>query len=336
MIKFELSGNSYKANLHCHTTISDGYYSPEEIKKMYMEKGYSIVAFTDHDVLIDHSDMCENGFLALNGYELEVNESGVRFPKTAHMCFIAKKQDNLTQVCYNEKYLFGNSRNQTDKIKFDRNDYNRRYSHEGVTEMMKMGREAGFFVTYNHPTWSMESYPEYSGYSGMNAMEIFNTGCERSGFNEYNCHAYDDLLRQGKRIFCIAADDNHNHPNSFPINTPLSDSFGGWVVVKCGRLDYESVTDALERGSFYASTGPEIKEFCVEDNTVHVKTSPAHRINYITGIRRTARAAAFYGEGVTEAEFKISPDDGYFRIDVIDDHGCHANTNAIFTDTIFN
>jgi len=36
------SGNFYKANLHCHSTFSDGKHTPEEIKKAYMDKGYSI------------------------------------------------------------------------------------------------------------------------------------------------------------------------------------------------------------------------------------------------------------------------------------------------------
>ena len=38
----------YKANLHCHTTLSDGEFTPEQIKAAYQEQGYSIVAFTDH------------------------------------------------------------------------------------------------------------------------------------------------------------------------------------------------------------------------------------------------------------------------------------------------
>ena len=42
------TGNFYKSNLHCHTTMSDGQKTPEEIKELYMKKGYSIVAYTDH------------------------------------------------------------------------------------------------------------------------------------------------------------------------------------------------------------------------------------------------------------------------------------------------
>ena len=41
-------GSFYKANLHCHTVLSDGSLTAEEVKKAYMEHGYSIIAFTDH------------------------------------------------------------------------------------------------------------------------------------------------------------------------------------------------------------------------------------------------------------------------------------------------
>ena len=42
------TGTFYKANLHCHTIHSDGRLTPEEVKKAYMEAGYSVVAYTDH------------------------------------------------------------------------------------------------------------------------------------------------------------------------------------------------------------------------------------------------------------------------------------------------
>jgi len=67
------TGNFYKANLHCHTTVSDGRMTPEEVKNAYKEKGYSIVAYTDHDVFIPHPELCDDDFLAMNGFEVETN-----------------------------------------------------------------------------------------------------------------------------------------------------------------------------------------------------------------------------------------------------------------------
>lgn len=45
---------------------------------------------------------------------------------------------------------------------------------------------------------------------GFFAMEIFNTGCVTEGNYDFNTQAYEDMLRAGKRVFAVAADDNHN------------------------------------------------------------------------------------------------------------------------------
>ena len=65
------SGHFYKANMHCHTTCSDGRLTPAEIKEHYKAHGYSVVAYTDHEVMVDHSDLNDGEFLAITGYELE-------------------------------------------------------------------------------------------------------------------------------------------------------------------------------------------------------------------------------------------------------------------------
>ena len=36
----------YKANLHTHSTISDGKLTPQELKEAYKSKGYSILSIT--------------------------------------------------------------------------------------------------------------------------------------------------------------------------------------------------------------------------------------------------------------------------------------------------
>ena len=64
------SGSFYKANLHCHTTFSDGKLTPAEVKEVYKKLGYSIVAYTDHDILVPHDELNDEGFLALHGFEM--------------------------------------------------------------------------------------------------------------------------------------------------------------------------------------------------------------------------------------------------------------------------
>ena len=92
------SGGAFKANLHCHSTVSDGRLTVGEIKAQYMKHGYSIVAFTDHDVLLSHADLNEPGrFLALNGYEMEVNEQGFTGLKSGDLTFGSGKEFQSTR-----------------------------------------------------------------------------------------------------------------------------------------------------------------------------------------------------------------------------------------------
>ena len=82
------TGNFYKANLHCHTTYSDGRKTPEQVKERYKELGYSIVAYTDHDILVPHPELNDESFLALNGFEAEVN-----WPRTQAKKCLGKMQE---------------------------------------------------------------------------------------------------------------------------------------------------------------------------------------------------------------------------------------------------
>ena len=324
------NGNFYKANLHCHTTFSDGKKTPAEVKELYRSLGYSVVAYTDHDILIAHDELNDENFLALHGFEMEINEPGSPIKRTCHLCFIGIDPENMTQPLWHRtKYLFGNAPTHREEVVFDDTlpDYVRSYTHEGVNEVIATAQKKGFFVTYNHPTWSREDFSHYSGYVGMNAFEIMNGSCLASGYEDYNPRVYDDMLRMGKKLYCIGADDNHNgHPDG----SRRSDSGLGFTVIKADKLDYRTITQALLDGSFYASEGPEIYELYYEDGKVYVRSSDADTITCNYNTRRAGIKVNDSDEPVTSAEFAVPEDCGYFRITVTDKKGKHACTNAYF------
>lgn len=319
-------GRFFKANLHCHSTLSDGKLTPEELKTAYKGMGYQVLAITDHDIMVPHDELNDDHFLTLHGMELEVNEEkDIPWPekRSCHFCFIALDEKNLRQPCWHPgRYLFGHSAEHRDKIQIDEETapYIRHYSAEGISDMMRIGREKGFFVTYNHPTWSLEDYACYSGYQHMHAMEICNWGCVMEGYQEYNPRVYDDLLRQGKRIYCIGADDNHGE----------GDMGGAWVMIKAEKLNYRNITDALAQGHFYASQGPEIRELYVEDGVIYAACSPAREIVFTCGNRKAKRIRANEGEVLTEGSFALEEGSRYVRVTVIDQQGRPADSNAFF------
>lgn len=347
MKKFLLSENGtfYKANLHSHSTFSDGKLTPEQMKKAYMEKGYSIIAFTDHNILLSHNYLSDEKFLALNGMEIDFyegwNPDFVDQGKTyltwkgCHVNFIALSPDNVVQPCYNRKknHVIGTGQKYTDLIKFDTSkpDFEKIYSGEGVSKAMLEAQQNGFYVVYNHPAWSLESIEDIKNYSGFNALEICNYGSCILGIDDYNPKIYDDVLRTGKKVFCIGADDNHNH---VPLDAKDSDSFGAFTMIKADKLDYPSVVKALLNGNFYASQGPEIFDLYYEDGKVYITCSDAERICLTAGTRRAKAVYATGEKPLNSAVFNITDEDVYFRLTVEDKNKLHANTNAYFLEDL--
>ena len=320
-------GSFYKANLHCHSTVSDGELTPQQIKELYAKNGYSIVAFTDHNHFVAHNDLSDEHFLALNGVENAADEKDKpgRHNRCCDICYIClDKSNNIhpLQIKYNIEGKFDFSPLPTD------------YTSENINAMIKRGRENNFFVTYNHPTWSMESFERYMTYNGMHAMEIFNFSSSVDGYNEYNPDIYDDMLKSGKRIFCIATDDNHNRAPG----TCHWDSFGGFTMIKADDLKYESVARALKMGNFYSSRGPIINALWIDtfDNSIHIECEKAVKI-VATRANRRLRCIFAKEEGkdyLTHARLSINPDDIYFRLTIFDEFGNTADTNAYFIDEL--
>ena len=327
----------YRANLHCHSNISDGHKTPEQLKADYKAHGYDVLCITDHDILISHNDITDDEFLMLNGYEIEVNGPD---SKTCHLCLVALEPDNDIQVCYHRtEYMSGNQQKNRYRIKYDETkpDFVREYTAECINEIIRTGVENGFFVTYNHPTWSLESYPEYMRYEGMNAMEIASFASFVAGYDDDNGHCYDDLLRGGKRLFCTATDDNHNRVSD---DFPECGSYGGYIMIASPSLKYTDITTALKNGQFYSSTGsylrkgPEILSLSVEDDKVFIKTSDARSIALIPDNRDNRCRNALDGETINEAEFTLGKNVKWFRIVVADNNGYKAYSNAYFTDEL--
>ena len=203
------------------------------------------------------------------------------------------------------------------------------YSAEFISKIMEQASNDEFFVTYNHPVWSMETQNEYCNYHGMNAMEILNYGCVTEGYDDRNGYIYDQILRGGEKIYCIATDDNHN---KFSVGDPKFDSFGGFTMIKAEALEYSAIAEALKKGYFYSSEGPGIKELYFEDDKIYIETTDASRIVMTTANRKyRVVTAENVGEILNSACFDIQADYGdYIRFTVTDLNGKEAYTNAYY------
>ena len=153
----------YKANLHCHSTMTDGRLTPAQLKEAYRNNGYSILAITDHDYPVDHSAMTEKDFLVLTGYESIVyeeipeDELGLYLPMI-HINLIAKDPHNLTMVDFDSGYCFYIPEELRPSIPMAPNQRKREYSIDYINEFVQKAKDSGFLVAYNHPSYNTEPF----------------------------------------------------------------------------------------------------------------------------------------------------------------------------------
>lgn len=324
----------YKANLHSHSTDSDGHFTPEQMKQFYKEHGYSILAYTDHLYMRDRTALNDEDFVALNGYENNIfdrNGSGIEY-KCYHLNFYSPKPDKVGMVGITEYFYNYYFKNKTQAEKGASPILNgfcsSEHSVDVVNDVIRQANEQGYLVVYNHPRYNLHTEKDYIGLKGLLGVEVVNYTGSVEGCIEDDC-VYERMLRDGQRLFCFANDDNHN----LNAQNRANDSFGGFNVMYPKKLDYESVFECMKSGVFFASSGAIIRGVSVIDDTVYVGAEDAAYIQMSTNGRYFGIAMA-KEKPITSAVFKLVPGITYFRITVMNTKGQKAYTHAYFLDEI--
>lgn len=321
------NGNLYKACLHSHSTVSDGKYTPAELKEIYKSRGYHILAMSDHELLVDHSELDDENFLTLTSYEYAICEkTDWNHARTLEFNLFAKDQHNETQVCFSPTSVKHGETWRVPHVKYVGETLKKEFSAEFCQRVIDEANKNGFLVSLNHPISSFLTTDIIRKFNGLFAMEIYNQDSIICGVNEHGISMYEELLRRGKPWCCIAADDFHGTlRNEFPAP--------GFVMIKADELRYDKIIAALEAGDFYASTGPVIEQLYVEDGKAHLKCSPVKYIAMTTPHRPAGGArCAEPDKYITEATFNIPDGLSYIRFDLCDEHGNRAHTRGYSPD----
>ena len=327
--------NWYRANLHCHSNLSDGYWPPARLRDEYRNAGYSILAVTDHNVLADHSDLNEPGFLMLTSTEYDVTDWDSHLP-------LGRPDANPWNGRYHNPFplnLFSKVPNPAGRPARDtiwgvqhncfegtpeEAERKKAFSLDAVNEVIAKANEAGFLVQYNHPNWSRNVREDWLALRGVWSLEILNYATEMLTGGEYCPYVYDDMLSYvDPGLFCSMGDDNHNRDDSD------RQSFGGSTFIAAPELTYDAVIRAMERGDFYCASGrenpPRILGLWREDDVVEIECTPATNIFFVGEGRRYG---VLRGDDLTHGTFKLDPNDTWFRLAVRDRFGNTAHTHA--------
>lgn len=328
-------GKFYKADLHSHSTISDGKATPKEMKEYYKSKGYSVLALTDHEYLVEHSDLDEKDFVMITGYEYCICEYGEEVftdiqawwhTKTIELNIYPRDQKNETHVCFNPKYVNHGDKSRIQTVKYRGELAEREFSVEGIQRVIDEALANDCIVAINHPRYSMIRPEFYGQLKGWKLFEIINQK-EFDANDEHNIHEYDELLQMGHKVFLTASDDNHK---AFVYDSKTDVRPWPFTMIKAEELTHKAIFDAIENGNMYASQGPEIYDLYIEDGVAHISCSDAKFIGMKTNFRPKGMKSAPEGEYINDAEFKIVEGTEYVRFTVVDEYGRRAYTRAYF------
>lgn len=313
------NGNLYKANMHCHTTVSDGKHTVEEMKEAYKAKGYNIIAYSDHAgtkiKITEHSDLNDDTFLALTSGEIALGDPLQRggtanTARSCHFNVIARDPHNFEQL-----------------------DLDGAGSCDGemFNKILKQCVDKNYIVNINHPNWSLLNENEFLNFEHCTGFEIYN--CITSNFGgalSYSYDVYINGLRNGKRWFAIGGDDSHSHNSDF--RHPLNDSFGAFTYYKAPSLTYDNIIKALENGDCYCSMGPVIKDLYIENGILYVVTSGVKSVTVSTDSRYQPFIRAEKNSELTTAQIKLDKDkfSKFIVVDVVDGKGMHAITRPYY------
>jgi hypothetical protein len=292
------SGRWYKGNTHAHTINSDGDSTPDEVARWYREHGYAFVMLTDHNFLTS-----VDAINALHG---------------ADERFLVIRGEEVTST-FAKKPLHVNGLNV--------NARSGAQSGTSVVDVLQRSvdaiRRANGIPHINHPNfgWAI-TREELSQVSNYRHLEIFNGhplvnnlgGGGVPGMEE----VWDAMLSSGRTIYGLAVDDAHTFKD--PGNPHVPTPGGGWIVVRAPRLDAASITSAIDRGDFYATTGVELTDYQASPQqiavTVKATSFSKYRIQFIGKggrlLKDVAEPAAIY---------QLRGDEGYVRARVLESNG---------------
>jgi hypothetical protein len=213
---YAVPGRYHKAQLHCHTTRSDGQIAPRDLLEKYRSSGYSFVVFTDHETVTRCDDLNGANFLAMPGIEVTIPRPFR--PLGPHMGRLAAPGPlgvRNAQACIDATIA------------------------------------AGGVVSLHHPSWSGNvgtgawSVAEMIRLRGYHLVEISN----HHSSTETDVARWNAVLRHrgpDAPVGAAASDDLHRTKD---FNT-------GWVMIKAEAVNQDAFVDAIRRLALYASTGP--------------------------------------------------------------------------------
>lgn len=193
---------------------------------------------------------------------------------------------------------------------------------DGLESGLKSAREQGALTVLAHPYWCGNSLEDCLRWE-FDGVEIYNHVCHWLNGKSGGLVHWDAALMQNPGTLAFAVDDAHLRPEHPGMN-------GGWIVVNAGERTSEAIFDAIRRGNFYSSCGPEIKSIAVDDGHLHVATSPVQFARLVGPQSAGRRLGSFDSAPLQSVRFPVPDEWEYAYLEIEDPAGRRAWTNNLF------
>ncbi len=318
---FEVEGEWLRCALHTHSTVSDGTLSPRYLAQSYLEAGFDVLAITDHwrRTVVPSTQR----LLTIPSAELGFDLKYPNYPgQTAE--FLVYGIDDIPDDPggNRDNWMFNEDENWEVRTFAD------------LTAGVAWASSQGAVVYAAHPYWNGLSVDDLLEAQGFAGLEVFNASAEVETGRGDSSTWWDTLLRQGRRVYGVATDDQHY---------PLFELGGAWTMVRARERSQEAVLEALRNGWSYMSSGPSIHEIAIDGDAVEVACSPVRSVilhmeeeqgvSVTVGAngRRMGQILATDGSGlITRVRLESTwTTPLYRRITVIDQFGMKAWSNPL-------
>ncbi|MBP5210145.1 MAG: hypothetical protein J6125_04710 [Clostridia bacterium] len=300
-------GIQYRANLHAHTTLSDGSFEPSDLIEGYRAGGYAVLALTDHERPGDLAGLVRPDVLLLRGFEAAFGEAGRGTPtrRTCHVVFLEKNPDAAPPASFLPP------------------PDARVYDPDAVCEALFRASACGWWPILAHPFWSLEDPRDFVRYEGLGGVEVYNHLCAEAGSDDRSAVALDAFARAGRALLPVAADDAHGAP-----------AFGGFEMICARELSYPAVVEALQAGDAYASTGPLILSLASEDGALVFSSSEVRTARLVSDVRPVGARLSDPAGCLTAGRIPFDPAAAWVRLELTDVDGRTAWTRPYRADEL--
>jgi len=316
-------GQWYKANLHCHSTNSDGLVSPDEVVRSYKERGFQVLAITDHNYITPVEQYQTADFVCIPGYEWT--------SPTKHMTILEAKR------VYPEGLLAW-----TGGQPFAPND------PETIQATLEDARAQRALVILAHPTTPGHEWTTSDGQRWI-GMYV--------GIEAYGGGYWGQILVASKaNVYGFYNDDNHFKEEQL---SPNGVAFHKYNYIFSTELSRQEIMRSIKRGMSYATSGPTMNEeplriecdgialpmgaggTCRKSLIVRarVKAQPSYRTSKtapLVQVRLFNNGNVIYEKTCNDASFYLYFDDmslvesGYVRMDATDAENRRLLSNPIW------